>query len=75
MGHSYREIFPEEAAEHDREIDRIVALRKRLEHIPSSEFTVGELLIVMRVMNKWRDHTEQDLKRIERKLDDLMSAP
>lgn len=83
MGHTYRETHPEEATEHDRRIERIMTLRKRLEHLPSSEFTVIELIAVLRIMNdriftfkgRWQDPTEKALKRIERKLDDLMSGP
>lgn len=83
MGHTYREMHPEEATKHDRRIERIMALRKQLEHLPSSEFTVIELIAVLRIMDNkiftfkgiWQDPTEEDLKRIERKLDDLMSGP
>lgn len=83
MGHTYREMYPQEAAEHDHRIKRIVTLRQRLEHVPSSEFTVIELIAVLRIMNdriftfkgRWEDPTEENLKRIERKLDDLMSGP
>lgn len=82
MDQTDREMHPKEATEHDRR-NRIITLRKRLEHLPSSEFTVIELIAVLRIMDdriftlkgRWQDPTEEDLKRIERKLDDLMSGP
>lgn len=83
MSYIAGEISSEETTDHDRRIDRINALRKRLEHVPSSEFTISELLAVLRIMNeriftfkgRWQDPIDEDLNRIERKLDDLISGP
>lgn len=83
MDQTYHATDQEKTTDHDHRTDRINALRKRLEYVPSSEFTVGELIVVLRIMDekiftakgKWQDPHEEDLKRIERKLDDLMSGP
>jgi hypothetical protein len=75
MGYTCGEMSAQEAQNHDHRIDRIIALRKGLEHISSSEFTVGELPAVLRIMGRWQDPTEEDLNQIEPKLNDLMCGP
>lgn len=70
MGHSWRDMDPAGAAEHDRRIDRLRNLRKKLENMPLSNFSVGDLGALYRVMgvDTHKDAREKDLARLERKV-------
>ncbi len=70
MGHSWREMDPAGAAEHERRIHRLLTLRKKLEDLSLSNFTVGDFEALYRVMgvNTHKDAREEDLARLERKV-------
>lgn len=70
MGHYWREIDPVGAAEHDRSIDRLLKLRKKLENVPLSKFTVSDFEALYRVMGVdiHKDAREKDLVRLEQKI-------
>lgn len=76
MGHTHHEIFSQEAAGYADKINHILALRERLKHTSLSEFTPNDLPALLRIMDhRSSDPTEEELNRIERKLDDLLCAP
>lgn len=73
MGHTWREMDPEGAAAHDQYFKRLHALREKLSDVPLSEFTVGELESVMRLMGLCYNTAgrctmnDSDFKKLERK--------
>ena len=72
MGHTWREIHPTEAEAHDKRVKRILALRKKLENMSLSEFTVDELKPLYKVMGMGHDlldhPSDEDMNRLEQKL-------
>jgi hypothetical protein len=50
MGHTWREMDPVGAEEHDRRMDRKSDLKKRIKGMSLGEFTVNELEAVMRLL-------------------------
>lgn len=75
MGHTWREMDPAGAAAHDRRMDRLLNLRKKLENMSLSEFTAGELKSLYRVMGVGHDLLDdpnnEDMTRLEQKLQRL----
>jgi hypothetical protein len=63
-------MYPAEAAAHDRRIGRLLKLREKLEDMPLSDFTVGDLEAIYRVMRMDvnKEAREEDLARLEKKV-------
>jgi len=70
VGHYWREMDPAGAAAHDRRIDRLLKLRKKLENMPLSSFIVADFGSLYRVMGVdiHKDAREEDLARLEQKV-------
>ncbi len=67
MGHSWREMFPEEAEESDRRswVNKACrALQKELSAQPASLFTVGEIALIITDVD-WRADNSQVLVQLE----------
>jgi hypothetical protein len=69
MGY-WREDYPKEAEEHDRKLERIARLKKKLESVKLGEFPVLELGPLMKVLelgysNILTGPSESDLEIIE----------
>ncbi len=71
MGHSWREMDPKGADEHDRRIERRNRIWTRLENLPLSCFTFGEFRILRRFIEE-RGYSETDLSYLEEKIDDFL---
>jgi hypothetical protein len=69
-GHYFSELFPDEAAESSDFVSRFLELRKKLENIPLSRFTVGDFDALYRVMHQTdiQDVQEEDLVHLELKI-------
>jgi len=70
MGHYWREMDPIGAAEHDERMSRFSKLRKKIENMQLSDFTVGDLYALCRVMDVLpnKNAREEDLTRLEHKV-------
>lgn len=74
MSHHWREMDPEGAAAQDRYYKRLNSLRDKFKDVSLSEFTVGELGPVMRLMGLCHTSTGQsgvsnsDFKILEEKI-------
>ena len=77
MGHhTYREMFPEESDAQEKRLMRLLALKKQLEHIALSEFNAGDLQSLLRVMSRTNgDPNDQDMQRLEQKVQNLSDGP
>jgi len=64
MGHTYRELYPKEAKEHDDLIKRELILFEKMNSTPLFELTVGELVTYIETKNKF-EITSYDLDEIE----------
>lgn len=77
MGHTWREIDPVGAEKHDKYMDHLIELRKRLEGVPISMFTCCELESLMKVLGLMHTSTgearptEHDFSVIEGRLSQL----
>lgn len=75
MSHALGKVSAQDIAYADK-INRILALQKRLEHMPLSEFTPNDLPALFRIMDhRASDPTDKELDQIEQKLDNMMFAP
>lgn len=79
MGHSWRDMDPVGAEAHDRHIERLLRLREGLKNVPLSEFTVGDLPVLIRLMGAFHnsagqiDPSEEELRALERVVHDLQA--
>ncbi len=77
MGHSWREMDPVRADEHDRRMSRMSKLRDQLENVSLGEFMVSELEAVMRLFGLAQNSTgalmpwEEHLKLLEEKVEKM----
>ena len=77
MGHYYRDIFPKEAAARDARSQRIHDLKEQLERTPLGEFNAGDLPAILHLLDRRHhsDPSDEDLERLERKVNDLAMDP
>jgi hypothetical protein len=74
MGHTWREIDPAGAAQHDVYWDRVHKLREAFKDVSLGEFTVGELPLIVRLQSLEHNSAgtvklyEPHLKALEEKL-------
>lgn len=72
MGHTFAELFPEEALERHKLIKRQLNLFEQMEMIPLSKLTVGEMLFFVEITKKFEvtsydlDILEEILERIKK---------
>jgi hypothetical protein len=70
MGHYWREMDPEGAAAHDKEMRRKARLKEAFADKSLSDFTVGELEALLRLLGLHEyDPTEEHLALLEAKLE------
>ncbi len=74
MGHTWRELDPAGAEAHNKRIERLLNLQKKIGDSPLSEFTVNEFGSIMRIMG-WQHNSagqvepyESDFVRLESKV-------
>jgi hypothetical protein len=65
MGHTYRELYPEQAEASDRYWDRVNKIRERLRAVPSGELTIGQLITALRVMGAFHGDTDPQEAELE----------
>jgi hypothetical protein len=64
MGHTYRELFSEEAELHDKTIKRRERLFFAMSNVPCCKLNVGQLLYFSKLINKF-EITMGDLDELE----------
>jgi len=69
MGHSYAEMFPDEAEKRNRKWVRVNKLKKFLNGMPMSSFTVKELPALLNVMGLEKDHRGLDTEAYDENLE------
>lgn len=65
MGHTWRELFPEQAAEHDYYINRRRKLIEKLKKVSASKFTVDQLRIALSIVDYKQSPSSSDFDTIE----------
>ena len=77
MSHYFRDLFPREAEAHDALIQRILDLRGQVERVSLGEFNAGDLPALLRVLDSRHhgDPSDEDMERLERKVNDLAMDP
>jgi hypothetical protein len=69
MGHSWREIDPEGAAEHDRRLARHAQLARQIETLPLSRFMAADFPALARFWGLGpHSATDADMDRLEQRL-------
>lgn len=80
MGHTWREMDPAGAEEQDRNLSRLRAIRDEIRDISLSEFTVGDLVPICRIMGiKNSEYAPllfpSDLAHLEKRIQEIKQKP
>jgi|WetSurSiteA1Bulk_404760.scaffolds.fasta_scaffold01558_1 hypothetical protein len=71
MGHTYAELFSNEALERHNLIKRKISLFDQMESISASKLTVGELMLFIKLNIGKFEVTPDDLDELEKILDSI----